>query len=124
MDTEFPGVNGLDGNLPTEPANSHFRAAFTAEANGRYITSGHNSSLLEMAAALLDRYGKTYPIPRRTLPKWLVWLAGPVADKSVTRKMVQLNVNRPWRADNSRSRNELGMPYRSLQESINDFFQQ
>ncbi|MGH8778512.1 NAD-dependent epimerase/dehydratase family protein [Paraburkholderia sp.] len=105
-------------------AEAHFRAAFTAQANGRYITSGHNSSFPEMASTLLDRYGRDYPIPRRTLPKWLVWLVGPIADKSVTRKMIARNVDRPWKADNSRSRNELGIRYRPLADSMNDFFQQ
>lgn len=105
-------------------AEAHLRAAFTAEANGRYITSGHNSSFPEMASTLVARYGRDYPIPRRTLPKWLVWLVGPIADKSVTRKMIALNVDRPWKADNSRSRNELGVRYRPLAESMNEFFQQ
>jgi nucleoside-diphosphate-sugar epimerase len=105
-------------------AEAHFQAAFNPQANGRYITSGHNSSFPEMASVLLDRYGRDYPIPRRTLPKWLVWLVGPIADKSVTRKMIALNVDRPWKADNSRSRNELGIRYRPLAESMNDFFQQ
>ncbi|AIY39915.1 Dihydroflavonol-4-reductase [Collimonas arenae] len=105
-------------------AEAHFRAAFTLAANGRYITSGHNTSFLEMAATLLDRYGKDYPIPRHALPKWLVWLVGPIANKALTRKMVLLNVGLPWRADNSRSRNELGVAYRPLADSMNDFFQQ
>jgi len=34
------------------------------------------------------------------------------------------NVNYPWRADNSKSIRELGMRYRSLDESMIDFFQQ
>ena len=52
------------------------------------------------------------------------WLVGPLANKSVTRRMVALNVGLPWRGDNSRSRNELGIRYRPLAESMNDFFQQ
>lgn len=105
-------------------AEAHFRAAFNPEAHGRYITSGHNTSLPELAAALLERYGKDYPIPRRTLPKWLVWWVGPIANKALTRKMVSLNIDRPWIADNSRSRNELGIHYRPLADSMNEFFQQ
>jgi len=45
-------------------------------------------------------------------------------DKGMTRKMVSLNVNHAWRADNSKSVKELGMAYRPLKESIVDFFEQ
>ncbi|VWD59515.1 diaminohydroxyphosphoribosylaminopyrimidine deaminase [Burkholderia lata] len=115
------GIGAVDVR---DVADAHVRAAFTPEASGRYIVSGHNTNLPDMAATLLDRYGKDYPIPRRTLPKWLVWLAGPIASKFLTRKMVSLNVDRPWIGDNRRSRDELGIRYRPLAESMNEFFQQ
>jgi dihydroflavonol-4-reductase len=105
-------------------AEAHLRAAFTPEASGRYITSGHNTDFHELAQALLERYGNDYPIPRRVMPKWLVWLVGPLVNKAMTRKMVALNVDRPWRADNSRGVRELGITYRPFRESIEDFFQQ
>jgi dihydroflavonol-4-reductase len=105
-------------------AEAHVRAAFTPGASGRYITSGHNSDVFELATALLDRYGDDYPIPRRTMPKWLVWLVGPLVNKAMTRRMVSLNVDRPWRADNSKGVRELGLTYRPLKTSIEDFFQQ
>ncbi|MGU7769177.1 NAD-dependent epimerase/dehydratase family protein [Burkholderia sp. MR1-5-21] len=115
------GIGAVDVR---DVAEAHFRAAFTPGASGRYITSGHDTTFPAMAATLVARYGHDYPIPTRTLPKWLVWLAGPLANKAVTHKMVSLNVGRPWRADNSRSRNELGIRYRPLAESMNDFFGQ
>ena len=105
-------------------AKAHFKAAFTPEAQGRYITCGHNSSFPEMAEALVEKYGEKYPIPKKTLPKWLVWLAAPMVNKAMTRKSVQLNVNYPFKADNSKSIESLGMKYRPLKESMNDFFQQ
>ncbi|MGD8920750.1 MAG: diaminohydroxyphosphoribosylaminopyrimidine deaminase, partial [Gammaproteobacteria bacterium] len=105
-------------------AEAHLIAAFTPEASGRYITSGHNTDFHELAQALLERYGNDYPIPRRVMPKWLVWLVGPLVNKAMTRKMVALNVDRPWRADNSRGVRELGITYRPFRESIEDFFQQ
>ncbi len=105
-------------------AEAHFKAGFTPEAGGRYIVSGHNSDFLEMAAALLPEFGKEYPIPRRALPKWLVWLVFPIMVKSTTRKMIARNVNLPWIADNSRGVRELGLSYRPLQESMVEIFQQ
>jgi nucleoside-diphosphate-sugar epimerase len=105
-------------------AEAHYLAAVTPGASGRHITSGHNTSFPGLAKALRDHYGDAYPFPKKTLPKWLVWLVGPIADKAMTRKMISLNVNHPWRADNSKSVKELGMTYRPMEVSIVDFFQQ
>lgn len=104
-------------------AEAHLRAAYLPAAKGRHIVSGHNTSFPEMARALLPKY-KAYPVPRRVLPKWLVWLAGPLADKSTTRKFVSRNVGYAWKADNGKSIRELMMTYRPLSVSIQDMFQQ
>lgn len=105
-------------------AEAHYQAGFTPEASGRYIVSGHNSDFLEMGELLLPKFGKEYPIPRRALPKWLVWLVFPMMVKTTTRKMIARNVDIPWIGDNSRGRRELGLTYRPQQESMVDFFQQ
>lgn len=104
-------------------AEAHFRAGFTPGASGRYIASGHNTDFVEMAQTLRPRFDK-YPLPKGPLPKWLMKLIGPITNKGVTRRYVELNVNHPLRVDNAKSRRELGMDYRPLAESMNDFFQQ
>lgn len=105
-------------------ALAHFKAGFTPKASGRYIISGHNSSFLEMAATLLPEYGDKYPIPKKAMPKWLIWLLGPTINKAVTRKYVSRNVGLPFKSDNSKSKKELGMDYLPLEQSMNDMFQQ
>lgn len=105
-------------------ADAHFKAAFTPSAKGRYITSGHNTDFPSMAKPLIAHFGGAYPFPKKTLPKWLVWLVAPMVNAGMTRKMVGRNVNHPWRADNSKSIRELGMQYRPLEASMVDFFQQ
>ena len=105
-------------------AIAHIAAAFKSEANGRHIISGHNSDLFAMAQTLLPKYGDKYPVPRKAMPKWLVWLMAPLVNKAMTRKIVSLNVNVPWKADNSKSIRELGITYRPLDDSMNDMFQQ
>lgn len=105
-------------------AKAHIAAAYIPEAKGRYITSGHNTNFPEMAKLLLPRFGDSYPIPRKTVPKFLVWLVGPIMDSSMTRKFISNNIGYPWIGDNSKSVRELGMQYRSLSETMNDFFQQ
>ena len=105
-------------------AEAHYRAGFRPEAKGRYIASGHNSDLADLALPLRKKFGGSYPIPTRTMPKWLVWLVGPLANKAMTRKVVRLNIGLPWKGDNSKGVRELGLSYRPLDETVIDFFQQ
>lgn len=105
-------------------AFAHYQAGFTPEAKGRYITSGHNSSFLEMGKLLHQTFGKKYPIPNRAVPKWILWLFGPFVDKALTRDFVSKNIDLPWKADNSKGKKELGVTYRELTETLNETFQQ
>ena len=105
-------------------AEAHLRCAFIPEAQGRYIISAQTSSFPHMASVLREKFGKAYPFPKKTLPKALVWLVGPIVNPALTRKAISYNVNHPWEADNSKSKKELGMEYRSIQDSLGDFFQQ
>lgn len=105
-------------------AEAHYRAGFLPEAEGRFIVSGHNSDLADLAIPLRQRYGDRYPFPTRTMPKWLVWLVGPMINKAMTRRVVSRNINLPWKGDNSKGVRELGLSYRPLDETVVDFFQQ
>ncbi len=105
-------------------AEAHFLAGFKPDASGRYIISGHNTWFIDMAKALQPRYGDKYPIPKKEMPKWLIWLMGPIINKAVTRKYISRNMGLPFVADNSKSINELKMNYRPMEESLNEMFQQ
>ena len=103
-------------------ADAHYLAAFTPEAQGRYITCAHDATFPELAAALRPKYGADYPIPTRTLPKWLVMIVGPLVNKSLSRRFVRNNVDIPWRADNGKIRRELGLEFLPLQTTMEDAF--
>jgi dihydroflavonol-4-reductase len=105
-------------------AVAHYQAGFVASAKGRHITSGNNTTFLGIAKTLLPKYGDKYPIPRKELPKWLLWLVAPMTNEAMTRKFVSKNIGYPWIGDNSKSKKELGVTYRPLTESINDMFEQ
>ena len=105
-------------------AQAHIAAAFLPSAQGRYITSGYNSSFPEIAEVLRSQFGTAFPLPTKTLPKAIVWLMGPFLDKSLTRKMVSRNMGLPFKADNSKGIRELGMSYRPLAVSLKEMFQQ
>ncbi|PWJ57265.1 nucleoside-diphosphate-sugar epimerase [Dyadobacter jejuensis] len=104
-------------------AQAHWLAGFTPAAKGRYITSAHETDLLEMSALLLPKYGAAFPLPKRALPKWLLMLVGPMANKLFSRRFVQNNVNIPWRADNTKIQRELGVRYMPLKTTMEDSFQ-
>ncbi len=104
-------------------AEAHYQAAFNPSAKGRYITSGHNTNFLEMSKILLPKFGKDYPLPSKPLPKWLLMLVGPFTNKLFTRRFIRNNVNIEWKADNSKIKNDLGIAFRPMQETMEDAFQ-
>lgn len=104
-------------------AQAHFAAGFTKTAQGRYIISSKNSDLVEIGQTLAKHF-PAYPLPRKSIPKFVAWLFGPIFDKSVTRPVVARNADHPWVADNSKSIAELGMSYRDFESSLTEMFQQ
>jgi len=72
---------------------------------------------------LLYKYGDSFPLPKRPLPKWLLMLVGPMTSPLFTRKFVRNNVNIPWTGDNSKAKSKLGMTFRPLKETMEDTFQ-
>ncbi|CUH79174.1 short chain dehydrogenase [Tritonibacter multivorans] len=105
-------------------AKAHVAAGYKAEANGRNIVFGHESSIFDLSQLLRAKYGADYPLPKSAAPKWLVWLLGPIMDKSMTRKLISRNIGVEWKADNSKGKRELGVTYRPLKDSMEDMFQQ
>jgi nucleoside-diphosphate-sugar epimerase len=103
-------------------AKAHFRGGFTPEAKGRHIISAEHTSLLQLGKDLREKYGDKYPFPKKTLPKWLVWLMAPAS--GLKRKMVSNNIGFDWKVDNSKAKKSLGMEYTPIKTSIVDFFDQ
>lgn len=105
-------------------AEAHMRVGFIENVDGRHIVFGDTHSLLDVAQMLKSGIGGTWPFPARAMPKWLVWLIGPMVDKQITRPMVAKNMGYPWRADNSKSKRELGLEYGPVSTAVNDMFRQ
>jgi nucleoside-diphosphate-sugar epimerase len=106
-----------------EVARAHVVAAYKPEASGRHILVGQNSSLLEVTSTLLPKYGADYPVPTGKLSKLLVWMAAPYAT-TMSRRQVWNNVDLKTNLDNSKSKKELGIEYRPLEETMQDMYQQ
>ena len=104
-------------------AEAHYKAGYTPSARGRYITSAHNTNFVELGQALGPKFGRSYPVPTKAIPKWLLLLVGPYVNKSLSRKFIKNNVNVEWKADNSKIKNDLNMAFRPLRETMEDSFQ-
>jgi nucleoside-diphosphate-sugar epimerase len=104
-------------------AEAHYQAGFNPAAQGRYITSAHNTNFLEMSLALKDKFGAKFPIAKSAAPKWLLMLVGPFINKTLSRKFLRNNINVAFNADNSKIKKELGLKFRPLQQTMEDGFQ-
>lgn len=105
-------------------AEAHFKAAYLESANGRNILYNKSLSILDIANIIKDKFGDEWSLPKKSAPKWLIWLIGPFVDKSLSRKMISNNFGHPWRADNSKSKKDLGIEYTPIESCIEDMFQQ
>ncbi|MEQ8480185.1 MAG: NAD-dependent epimerase/dehydratase family protein [Hoeflea sp.] len=105
-------------------AEAHMRAGFVENADGRFIASAGTFSFLDLSKMLRAHFGDEWPFPRRELPKWLLWLVGPLVEGSLSRKMISRNMGYPWKADNSKSREQLGLDYGPVSAAVTEMFQQ
>jgi len=103
-------------------AEAHYNAGFLPNAEGRHIISNKAVSFVVLAKILREKYGDTYPFPKKEIPKFLIWTVAPLV--GFKRKMISRNIGYGWNADNSKSIKKLGIKYRPIEESITDFFQQ
>ncbi len=100
-------------------ALAHQRAALTPSAHGRYIVVAQSLRLLEMARLMqAEAAGLKNKLPRSEAPKWLMWLVAPWV--GLERTYVARNVGFDIRFDNTRSMHELGLAYRSPEQTLND----
>ena len=103
-------------------AEWHVRAGFTPEAKGRYLITADTLSFPEIGRILRRRFGELYAFPRTKVPKFLYRAIAPAL--GYTRTFVNRNVGYPLAFDSSRSRTELGLSYRPLDDTIAEHFQQ
>jgi nucleoside-diphosphate-sugar epimerase len=103
-------------------AIAHYNAGIFPDAEGRHIVHNESKKFLELADMLRKKHGDKYPLPKKHLPKFLVWLMAPSV--GIKRKMVSRNMGYPWKVDNSKSIEKLKVKYRPVEDTINDFFDQ
>jgi nucleoside-diphosphate-sugar epimerase len=102
-------------------ARAHILAAINDRASGRNICVAGVVPILEMAVILRNQYLQK-PIPKSKVPSALLYLVGPLMDFSW--KFLKLNLGIPFKIDNKRSRDILGLQYRSIEETLTDHAEQ
>lgn len=105
-----------------EVARAHIAAAFLPGARGRHIVAAEDTDTAALAMSLRPRFASSLPPPSRALPTSLLRVVAPMV--GLERDYVRRNAGRTVRADASKSRRELGMRYRPVQESMEDMVEQ
>ncbi len=104
-------------------ATAHVQAALLPHARGRYIVAAKSLSLLAIAQCLEpQRYQLRNRLPRREIPKPLIWLIAPLV--GMQRRYVARNVNFPIHFNNQRSIEDLGLEYRAVAKTLDDHMAQ
>lgn len=84
-------------------AEAHLRAGFVPEAKGRHIVYAEALSMGDLAEILRAEFGNDYKLPRE----------GATPQPDIL-----------WRADNGKSRRDLGVRYRAVDQGVMEMFQQ
>jgi nucleoside-diphosphate-sugar epimerase len=103
-------------------AKAHVKAGFTPEASGRHIVVSEEATLLDLGMILRKAFGDQYPFPRKEAPKALFWLIAPLF--GFKRKWVTKNVGYKISFDNSYSKEDLGVTYIPIEQTVREHFQQ
>lgn len=91
-------------------------------AKGRYIAVSGSMGMLEMANVLRMKYPNNNKIPQSTLPKFLLYLLGPT--QGFSWKFIRNNLGIAIQFDNSRSREEFGIIYHPIEQTLVDHAEQ
>ena len=99
-------------------AQAHIKAGFNSNAKGRHVTCAETVKIMEMAAILQSFFGNKYPLPKRELPTWMVYIFGPL--QGLSWKYLNKNLGFHFEFDNQYSIQDLGLEYRPVEETLVD----
>ncbi|KAL9941933.1 hypothetical protein D7B24_009395 [Verticillium nonalfalfae] len=98
-------------------AEAHVKVGEDESRNGRFIISGDRTiSLLEMAGFVRSVHRDPKALPSRNLPRLMVYAVGPFI--GISKKWSTANLSIPFKVDNCKSIQELGLKYRPVSESF------
>ncbi len=104
-------------------AEAHILAATRPDASGRHILVSDTLSFIDFAKILRGRYENKYALPRRVAPKAMLYLFGPIVG-GLSLKYILRNVGIRMRFDNSYSKENLGIEYTPIDQTLIDHTEQ
>ncbi|MFY0626051.1 MAG: NAD-dependent epimerase/dehydratase family protein [Reichenbachiella sp.] len=99
-------------------AHAHMFAAQDEYALGRFMLVSEVKSMLEVSKILSKKFGEAYPFPKDEISQRMLYFFG--FTQGYSRKMVVENVNKPLEFDNTKSRHELGVYYKPVDEALTE----
>lgn len=104
-------------------AAAHIAAGFTPEAKGRYITARKEGvGFLEIGLALRAKYGDKYKLPKKALPKFLLYIFGPL--RGFNWHYLRNNLGFKPKFENKRTEKELNIQFRPWKDTLTDHVEQ
>ncbi|MCJ8313013.1 MAG: NAD-dependent epimerase/dehydratase family protein [Saccharospirillaceae bacterium] len=106
-----------------DAAKLHVITALNDNTEGKYIAVGKTLSLLEIGQTLdLKQFNIPDKLPKKVLPKWLVWLVAPMID--MQRSYIKQNVGYKIYFDNTRSAALLDNGFIDAKDTFNEHTKQ
>lgn len=99
-------------------AHAHIFAAQDEYATGRFMLVSEVKSMLEVAQMLKEKFGDGYPFPDKVLSNRMLYFLG--FAQGYSRKYVVENVGKDLEFDNTKSRHELGVYYKPIEEAASE----
>jgi len=96
-------------------AKAHLMASKNSSV-GRHIVVQSSLSMLSMANIIGEKFGRKYAIPKKELPKFMLYLFG--WSQGVSLKFVSRNVGYALQFNNSKSKEKLNISYTPMDTSI------
>lgn len=102
-------------------AHAHIFAAQDEYASGRFLLVKEVKSMLEIAKSLQKKFGEAFPLPSKELSSKALYFFGFM--QGYSRKFVLENVDKPLAFNNVKSKHELGVYYKPVEDAAAEMLQ-
>mgnify|MGYP002338706945 CR=1 FL=1 len=97
-------------------ARAHIKAAQERSAKGRHIMVSESMPAIDMVNILRYEFDSKYPLPKKKLPKSMLYIFGPM--QGFNWKYIRKNIGVPLKFDNSYSKENLGINFTPVKETL------
>jgi len=103
-------------------AMAHVLAAANEKVKGRHLLAARSMSFVDIGQTLREQVGDKYPFPKGRLPGALLYLIGPA--QGLSWRYLRNNIGKPIAFDTTRSRAQLELKYRPVEQTLQDTIEQ